>query len=132
MKDAIDEIISALQDRGFRITKARKMLIKHLAQKDQPLSIQALCALLKDVDEASVYRSVRMLHEEGFLEEIAIAHEAPRYALSHGHHHHHAVCTSCGVMEHIACSGEKLPTLKAFQTIKSHEVTFYGLCKKCA
>jgi Fe2+ or Zn2+ uptake regulation protein len=130
MKSATDEILGELSVRGYRITNARKNVIEKLVSKTQPVTIQSLCTMLPQTDEVSVYRTVRMLLDEGFLEEIALLGETPRYALSHGHHHH-AVCTSCGVMEHIEC--ESHPAVPSnFTSITSHEVTLYGLCKKCA
>jgi Fe2+ or Zn2+ uptake regulation protein len=133
MKDATAEIVSELSHKGYRITKARKAVVKALSTSGQPITIQALRALVEDIDEVSVYRTIAMLVKEGFAEELSLPGEAARYAFSHGHHHH-AVCTSCGWMEHIECIQEgllgKVPA--SFKSLKSHEVTFYGLCKKCA
>lgn len=133
MKDATKEILNELSGRGFRITQARKEIVEALARQSQPVSIQTLCATLSDTDEASVYRTIKVLVNEHFLEEIALQGEVPRYALSHGHHHH-AVCTECGFMEHIECDSypmsAKIPS--SFKSLLSHEVILYGLCKKCA
>jgi Fur family ferric uptake transcriptional regulator len=133
MKDATKEILHELSGRGFRITEARKEIIEALARQSQPVSIQTLCATLANTDEASVYRTIKVLARENFLEEIALQGEVPRYALSHGHHHH-AVCTECGWMEHIECDPHSLSARipSSFKSLLSHEVILYGLCKKCA
>lgn len=134
MKKAQHDILQTLSERGFRITKARQQIVDLLAAQSQPLTIQELCARLTAIDEASVYRTIRTLKEEGFIEEISISGESQRYALSHGHHHHHAICTACGWMEHIACEAKLLKAAlpRGFKRVESHEVTLYGLCKKCA
>lgn len=132
MKNATDEIIHELSKRGFRITKARTSVLKKLEAASQPLSIQALCAAVDGTDEVSVYRTVRMLRDEGFLEEIVLQGGQTRYALSDGHHHH-AVCTQCGFMEHVSCREEELKKElpDGFAELRAHEVTLYGVCKKC-
>jgi Fe2+ or Zn2+ uptake regulation protein len=130
MKDATKDILNELSVRGYRITQARTEVIASLSALQQPQSIQSICARVKSSNEASVYRTVRMLVTEGFAEEIAVQNSVSHYALSHGHHHH-AVCTGCGFMEHLECSTEKLELPRSFQAINSHEVTLYGLCKKC-
>lgn len=131
MKDAIAQILEELSLRGYRITKARKEVIQALAQQKQPQTIQMLCKQSRNADEASVYRTIRTLVEEGLVEEIVVQKDSPRYALSHGHHHH-AVCTSCGVMEHVECESHRVSVPSTFTSIEAHEVTLYGLCKKCA
>lgn len=133
MKDATKEILNELGARGYRITKAREKVVETLLLQSQPISIQGLCASIIDIDEVSVYRTVALLVEEGFVEELALPGEAVRYALSEGHHHH-AVCTACGFTDHIDCKGgeEQTSVPTTFKSIASHEVTLYGLCKKCA
>ncbi len=131
MKKATDEVVSELKARGYRITEARKKVIEQLALHKQPVSIRGLCEHIQGIDEASIYRTVGTLLSEGFLEEILLPGGASRYALSHGHHHH-AVCTSCGIMEHIECSLSSLPVPSCFSSVDTHEVTLFGLCKKCA
>lgn len=131
MKDANTEILKQLSERGYRITEARKEVIGALARMKQPQSLPSLCAQVHVSDEASVYRTIRMLVEEGFAEEVVIQNQPPRYALSHGHHHH-AVCTNCGFMEHIDCNLSRVHTPSTFRSVDAHEMTLYGLCKKCA
>jgi Fur family ferric uptake transcriptional regulator len=131
MKSANDEVLQELSMRGYRVTEARKSVVEKLKSVTQPVTIQSLCAALSHIDEASVYRTVRMLLQEGLLEEIRVAGKLSTYALSHGHHHH-AVCTACGAMEHIECHSPQTAVPASFKTITAHEVTLYGLCKKCA
>ena len=131
MKDATHEVLRELSSRGYRITKARQEVVSALVSAAQPLAIRALCERIRSSDEASVYRTVRMLVEEGLVEEIVVQNQASHYALAH-EHHHHAICTNCGFMEHLECAMERLQKPRSFTSIDSHEVTFYGLCKKCA
>lgn len=132
MKDAMTETLGVLRERGYRVTKARERVVAVLASQDQPSTIQALARVVA-ADEASVYRTIETLRAEGLIEEIALPGEKPKFSLQHGHHHH-IVCTDCGIVVHIPCHGIAVP-LKVnahFADIERHEVTYYGRCKACA
>lgn len=132
MQHASKEILEELSKRGYRITSSRKEILDVLAKEHDPVSIQDLAAKVA-TDDASVYRTVRILCDEGFLEEMMLVGKEAKYALAEGHHHH-IVCDECGKVAHIPCetasSFSHLP--EGFSTILSHEVVLHGLCKKCS
>ena len=130
MKKATKNILATLQERGYRVTKARQNVVDILACQGEPQTIKDLAAAA-DADEASVYRTIEMLRAEGLVEEIALIGSKPRFSLQHGHHHH-IVCGDCGVVAHIPCEKVATPKLpKDFASVDSHELTFYGRCKNC-
>ena len=131
MQSAINKLIKTLTNKGYRITKARREIIEALMHSKRPQTIQDLVTAVS-ADEASVYRTVHLLKKTGLIEEIVLKDERPRYAVAHGHHHH-AVCTDCGRVAHIACQPElATPELvPGFKSIESHEITYYGLCSQC-
>lgn len=128
------ELIARIKAAGFRITKPRVLIIEAMEEASKPHTIREIAAKVA-VDEASVYRTIALLEEEGFAEAIAMTDGTYAYMLHSGPHHHHLVCTSCGAVAHIACDDE-LPKISlkgtGFKKILDHEVTFYGLCKACA
>ena len=132
MKNTSDKIINHLQNKGYRITKARKAIAGVLKKSNRPLSIQELSEQVS-ADEASVYRTVATLHKEGLIEKILVDGERPHFSME-THHHHHAICNDCGLIEHLPCSGEPMApkSVPGFSSINSHELTFYGTCEKCA
>ena len=130
MSVASKQVLEELSKRGYRVTEARERIVNALAQADAPLSVQALASRVL-VDEASVYRTIKLLVEEELVEEITIVQERPHYALSHGHHHH-VVCTGCGLIEHVPCHDiPRSGGFENFAAIERHEVTYYGVCKTC-
>ena len=131
MTDASKHVTEELQTRGYRLTKARQKIAETLAKSKKSLTIQELVNLV-EVDEASVYRTIDTLKKEGLVSVVKIIDGKDQYELAHGHHHH-LVCTDCGLVEHIPCGSVKAPQPlpKTFSTIDSHEVTFYGCCAKC-
>ncbi len=131
MTQDITPILKALTARGYRITKARTAVIEALATQSTPHTLVEFIEHL-DSDETTLYRTMSMLVDEGIVEAIVVRDGETRFALAHGHHHH-LVCSKCGLIEHLPCS-TPAPTLKShpFASVTSHEVTFYGICKPCA
>lgn len=131
-KKELEIVAAELSARGYRITEPRKKIIAALIEAAHPLSALALAKLVS-ADTASVYRTLALLLEEGFVEVIETRNSAPRYALAHGHHHH-VVCDTCGHVEHIPCTGEfgTPKKVKGFKKITHHEVTYHAHCDTCA
>lgn len=122
-----------IQSVGKRMTKARREIIALLERAKEPLSIQMLVPSVS-ANETSVYRTIRLLHTEGIVEEIGYPDGSKRYAIG-GHHHHHIICTGCGYTEHMPCGKERVPAVEAhsrFKKIDEHVVTYYGRCASCA
>lgn len=132
MKKATQDTLGILQSRGYRITKARQEVLSVLAKSVSPITIQTLVQKV-GVDEASVYRTITILRKETLVEELRVKGQPVSYALQH-HHHDHAVCERCGFIAHVPCTlkQENSHSIPGFSVIKSHEVTWYGLCTKCA
>jgi len=126
------DILDALAKRGYRVTTARREIVKALKKSPRALTIQALAEKVS-ADEASVYRTIKVLVDEHLVEEIVTVGVRPQYALEHGHHHH-IVCATCGTVNHVPCTGMvSIPPLpRNFSQIHSHEVTYYGVCKVCS
>lgn len=131
MKKASEKVMSALQERGYRITDARLEVVNILAGSSRPLTIQAIVKKAQ-ADEASVYRTIELLRQEKLINEIPVEGTRPCFEIVL-HHHHHAVCQGCGRVEHVPCGKEPITPKKipGFSKIKSHELTFYGLCTDC-
>lgn len=131
MKEATKQTLDELSDRKYRITAARTEIVSALAAHTSPITIQTLvnqvCA-----DEASVYRTIALLVEEGLAEQVEVQDAATHYALASGHHHH-LVCTNCDRIFHIPCTHPPIPERArtgGFR-VTHHEVTFYGACTTC-
>jgi len=129
--NASREVLTALREKGYRVTRVRKELITTLASLREPLTILELAEHV-DADPVSVYRNIALLLKLGHIEEIAERGKDRRYALA-GSHHHHIICTNCGYVTHIPCSDRQKFRVhhKHFSVIESHDVTFYGRCHSC-
>ncbi len=126
------EIQEALRERGYRITEPRRKIIEAISTAASPKTAKQIGVRTKIKDASTVYRTLGELVKEGLIEEFTdrgvayfeIAHE----------HHDHAVCDSCGAIEHIPCATDTKPRalVNAGWTIASHEAVYHGTCAKCA
>jgi len=104
-KVGLTEIYDTLRNNGFRITSQREYILDVFLKNKQGLhlSVEDLRRILKtqhnlSVSTATVYRTVKQLHELGILREVDLAEDHKHYELVQGdkEHHHHIVCLNCG------------------------------------
>ena len=129
---AYEKISELIQNQGGRFTSARKKIIAYLVQIPTPQTIQQI-ANACHLDEVSVYRNIAYFTSLGFIEEIHVAGGVRRFSYVE-EHHDHAVCTVCGYVEHVPClQGDgAYPEHTQFRNIFAHNMTYYGVCVKCA
>ena len=105
---------------------------------DHAFTVEELAGALRAngpaVGLATVYRTVGMLTDAGWLEQVGERDGASLYfrCPTEGHHHH-VLCTSCGRVETSPCAARG--AIEAAQSagfrVTRHEVTVYGLCPTC-
>ncbi len=82
---------------------------------------------------ATVYRSVRALLDEGWLEAVELAGRPTLYEVAGKGHHHHFVCEECGAVHELeGCSSSVQITLPRGFRARDHEITVYGRCAACS
>jgi Fur family transcriptional regulator, ferric uptake regulator len=139
-RDVCARVEEFLRQHQYKLTGARKEIIRILNASDRPLSVQEIHQQLNDTaaDLASVYRTINLLCELGVLTKLDFQEKLYRYELSDvfAPHHHHLICKQCGsvanVFEHCLPDNvmEQIRTQEGF-TVESHILEFYGLCKVC-
>jgi Fur family ferric uptake transcriptional regulator len=120
-----------------RNTQQRSAIRAALAQADRPLSPQEILDAARgdqpSLGIATVYRNVRSLVDEGWLQAVDLPAAASRYELANKQHHHHFHCRVCdGVFEIDDCPGNLRDLAPAGFVPETHEVILYGLCVSCA
>ncbi len=102
---------------GRRLTPQRRLILDLFEQigGGTHLSAEDVHRLLVDskarVSLATIYRTLRLLVEMGFLQELELSDGGRRFELSSGDHgdHHHLICVRCGRTEEF----ESDPVLEA-------------------
>lgn len=137
-----DDLVSVLRREGLRITKARRAICTALAEShDEHLSAadirdRASAAAGAPIDQSTVYRTLDVLEDLGFLHHVHLGHGPGVFHLSAESGHHHLVCESCG--KAIDLPLNELEPLFADVTARHgfvpHGVHFAlaGRCRECA
>ena len=116
------------------VTPARIAILKALAKHPKPITLDVLKrALGTKVDRITLYRSLESLEKIGLIHRSGLGYE-----VSIGRaHHHHAVCTECGLVEDIEVTHSTYPETDAlkstmnFSYLNRHTFDFFGKCKTC-
>ena len=91
------------------------------AQKEQP-----------GIGIATVYRAIKSLCEEGWLERYEFPGNITFYEKGGKGHHHHFYCRSCQkLFELEGCSGDVVNLKPKGWKLEDHEILLYGRCKTC-
>ena len=131
------------REKQYKVTPQRqKILQTFIDNQEKHLSAEDVYLLLQvdspDIGLATVYRSLEMLEELGFLHRIEFGDGKSRYELATGestHAHHHLICLSCGTV--LEFGDDLMETLESFVSrtadfeITDHQVKFYGYCSDC-
>jgi len=108
-------------------------LIGHEAQSMQ----QLVASCSKEVDRASVYRTVALFEELGIVQRLHIGWKY-KIELSDAFqlHHHHLTCVSCGTTIPLPADEALEDRLQALADsaefrVQRHQVEIQGVCKDC-
>ena len=132
-----------LHQEGRRLTPQRKKILElfekigsgmHLSAEDvhhQLLQVNSRVSL------ATIYRTLRLLVQLGFLHELELSEGGHRFELSSHDHpdHHHLVCIRCGRTEefesdYVLKIGKDAADHIGFQLIES-TLNVRAICPKC-
>lgn len=120
----------------MRRTRQRQAVRDAFERAEGPLSpSECLDLAARDVPGlgiATVYRHIKQLAEDGWLEAVALPGAANRYEVAGQRHHHHFHCSDCdGVFDVQACPREIQDMAPRGFQLESHEIILYGRCPEC-
>lgn len=131
-----------LVERGVRITAQRRVLLGIIQDSDRHLDAAKILDLAKkedrDIDRATVYRTIALLKRHGLIDELDLMHlegEKHYYEAKTNRDHCHMACFRCGgIMEYVSGAFEKLKMEMARQSgfqIRVVRLEVGGVCKRC-
>ena len=138
-KKRFELLIEAIVANGFRMTRARRIILDTFVECGGHVSADALASLVRanhpTVGRMTVYRTLELLCHLGLIRPIHQGTGAAHYILMDQGSHHHLVCNGCGAtidFEH--CESEEISRALSdrfnFQ-IQAHLLEFYGVCETC-
>jgi len=134
----IEELITVLKEKGFRMTPQRLELIRIIAASDgHPNALQIYNSIKKQfptMSQATVYNTLSLLKEMNQVLEIDL-HGDSHYDGNRPEEHSHVVCLKCDkiVDGDYFVDDDAIPNLEkstGFEIVRS-QIAFYGLCPDC-
>ncbi len=131
-----------LKENGYKVTPARLAILSIFNKSKLPLTAEDVCRELvkekknKDINEATVYRTLSLLEQAEILRKIDFRKESAFFELAEKHHHH-IICLKCDTVEDFENKtiekvlGGIARNSSKFINIKDHSLELFGLCKSC-
>ena len=137
-----DAFINALRGRSLRITKARRAICDVLATShEEHMSAADILDRAREqagvgINQSTVYRTLDVLEELGYLHHVHLGHGAGVYHLSEEADHQHLVCERCGILVEVPLQelAPVLATVASRYGFVPEGVHFalMGKCEACA
>jgi Fur family ferric uptake transcriptional regulator len=128
-------LLDDLRDQGFKITSPRHLVIQSVAGKEENFTAEALATELAPIGRATVYRTLKLLLEQGLICRVVLSDGSVCYRPSHQAHHHHLVCVSCGATEDVHLTDVEAVIDGVREAtdyeIVGHRIEVYGFCPSC-
>jgi len=134
-----EELMSTLQERGYRLTPQRVALLRLLAASDEHPSAAQLYDQLKaqfpTTSPATIYKTLNLLKDLGEVLELGFSDDDNRYDGRKPYPHPHLICIRCrriidpdvGLAQNLV---QEVARLSGYQVV-SHRLDFYGICPDC-
>jgi Fe2+ or Zn2+ uptake regulation protein len=130
--------LSRLREKGYRLTPQRMIILQILHGPEEHLTptkiFQQAKKLLPGITEATIYRSLNFLTEQGLVLAAHVGSGQLVYEIAE-HYHNHLICRVC----RNTCEIEHSLLEDLYQEFKektgffidSTHMTFFGLCPEC-
>lgn len=129
-----DELATRLRSRGLRFTPQREEVLAAVRRLGHATPEQ-ISESVSGVDVTTVYRTLELLEQLGFVRHTHLGHGAPSYRPAEDEHIH-VVCHACGrvldadpgLVDELA---DRLRAENGFELDRAH-FTVFGQCADCA
>lgn len=127
---------STLVEKGLKYTRQRAAILNVVFHGEKHLTLDEILVMARKeypkVGYATVYRTMKLLHSVGLVEEHKFTDGQARYERSSSHHHDHMICVTCGKIvefedEEIEDRQHRLATRMGFEVV-DHRHEIYVRC----
>lgn len=133
------QIVSALEDAGYRRTAPRRALANLIAERGGHFTAESLLAISRGrrlgIDRATVFRSLDLLADLGVVERLDLPTGEHAFVVCEPAHHHHIVCSMCGRSTPVEDHGlERVAAAVGASTgyrVDTHRLELFGTCPSC-
>ncbi len=119
-----------------RDTRQRSAIRRALDNAGRPLSVNEVFELAQNeaagLGIATVYRNLKALQVEGWIVQVDLPEQPPRWEVAPEGHHHHFLCRTCDRLFEIHGCPEGLKhLLPEGYTLEEHDILLRGQCDVC-
>jgi Fur family transcriptional regulator, ferric uptake regulator len=133
------EVLEQLSNQGFRLTQARRAIIRVLLDETGHLSPEELLRLARqtfpNVGLVTVYRTLELLSDLGYVRRVHSDHGCSGFAKVARGHRHHLICKACGrVVDFEGCDLSAMVRRVEQETgfmVDDHMLELSGMCAAC-
>ena len=138
-KTRIDQMISKLREREYRITPQRLAILKILAVSEGHPSVEKIYAQVKKdfptTSLATVYKTLIVMKEIGEVLELGFSDDSNRYDGNKPYPHPHLICIECKKildpeLGSLIDMTQELAQDTGFNIVH-HRLDFFGICPEC-
>lgn len=139
MKTKYLDFEKILKEKGFKLTKQRLQIFKEIVSKRGHFEIEDFVQRLRSkgikVSRATVYRTLTILKDMGFVKEVVKFGNKTYYETGTKDHHDHLICLNCGKFiefheDDIEKIQENICARYKFKPVY-HRLEIYGICENC-
>lgn len=131
-----------LAEKGFRMTGQREAVLKAVQEANGHLTVEEIYDRTKrlspDIGIATVYRTIQLLTEIGYVTRDYLGDTVVRYELqkkNSEHNHHHLLCLTCGkiieAQDDLTKGIEEILRERYGFEVVDHRLQFTGYCTEC-
>ena len=135
-----NEFEAFIRKKGLKLTSQRRRILKRVFATNRHFTADEIHETFRrgrsDVSRATVYRTLSLLVEGGFIDMLELGGDTKRYEhILDREHHDHLMCTRCGAViefqePRIEELQDEVAKRQGFK-ITSHSLRLFGTCKKC-
>jgi Fur family ferric uptake transcriptional regulator len=136
-KQALKIDRKALSSAGLRMTRQRALILEIIRHRHLDADEVYRQAREKQprFSLSTVYRTLRMLKEQGLVDELHFGEAHHHYEVKPSAEHHHLVCLGCGKIVEFECKlsqrmQQDLARKQGFE-VTGVEINMTGYCSKC-
>ncbi len=135
----LDKFRDACRTRGIKATHQREEIYREVMHNcehpDAEAVFRGVKARLPTVSLDTVYRTLKLLTELGFISTMGHRQESLRFDANQAPHHHH-ICVQCGKVQDVSKPLLDLENVghnvRNVGTVQSAQIEVRGLCTSCA
>ncbi|MFB6226767.1 MAG: Fur family transcriptional regulator [bacterium] len=135
--ESVDDVLEELRDSGYQLTPQRQNVIRQCFEQNGHFTAEDLFNVNTDSSQqefsrATVYNTLQVLVEVGFLRELSDMGDSSYYEINQ-ELHPHAYCKSCGELIDIPVNLEReVHNWDVPFEVDSVRMTLDGYCEECA